>query len=112
MHLLGLTRTTTDLRKQKIDTERRVLVVEVTLELSNLLSQHVRCVTNTTNDAKTASVGNSSSELRTSSYVHASKHDRVLDLKQISKLCANLLFGASAAICEWCEADTYGEKTY
>ena len=103
MHLLGLTRTTTNLRKQKINTEGRVLVLQVTLELGDLFSQHVRCVANTTNDTETTSVGNGSSELGSSSHVHASKHDGVLDLEQISKLRADLLYETSAATHEQVE---------
>lgn len=90
-HLLGLARTAADLREQEVDAEWRVLVCQVALELGDLLSQHVRCVTNTADDTETAGVGDSSSKLGSSSHVHAGQHDGVLDLQQISELCAELL---------------------
>lgn len=92
MYVLGLARATTNLGEQQIDTERRILVGEVALELGNLLSQHVRCIANTTDDTETTSVGDSSRQLGTSSHVHAGQQNRVLDLEQIGELCADLLY--------------------
>ena len=111
MHVLGLASATTDLREQEIDTKWRILVIQVTLELGNLLSQHVRCVTNTTNNTKAASVSDSSSELGTSSHIHASQQNGVLDLEQISELGAELLYVMSAAMRERRKTTTYVEKT-
>lgn len=91
LNSLGLARTSTNLRKQQIDTERRLLVVQVSLELGDLLAQHVWCVSDTTEDTDSSGVGHGSGELRSSSHIHASKHDGVLDLQQIRKLGAELL---------------------
>jgi hypothetical protein len=100
VHSLGLTCATTNLGEQKVDAEWCILVIQVALELSNLLSQHVRCVTDTTDDTKTASIGNSSSKLGPSSHVHTSQYDGVLDLQQISELRADLLWSESVATWE------------
>lgn len=97
-YLLGLAGAATDLGKQEINAERRVLVGQVALELRDLLSEHVRCVTDATDDTEAAGVGDSSSELGTSSHVHASQHDGVLDLQQVGELGAELLWSLSAAI--------------
>jgi len=83
---------TADLRQQEIDAERRILIFEVLLQYVNLETgsasapayspstqrpsetdlrpENFWCVPNATNDAKTTGVGNSSSELRSSSDVH------------------------------------------
>jgi hypothetical protein len=84
------------LGKQQIDAKGRVLVVEVALELRNLLAKHVWCVSNATEDTDAAGVCDGSSELGTSSHVHAREHDGVLDLQQVGELCADLLCGLSA----------------
>ena len=112
MHSLGLTCATTNLGEQKVDAEWCILVIQVALELSNLLSQHVRCVTDTTDDTKTSGVGNSSSELRTSGHVHTGQNNGVLDLKQIGELCADLLYGTSANTWKRPKANAYVEKTW
>lgn len=91
LNILGLAGTATDLRKQKINTEWCVLVLQVSLELCDLLPKHVGCVSNTSNDTNTSSVGDSGCELRASGDVHASKHDRVVDLQEIGRDRADLL---------------------
>jgi hypothetical protein len=94
--LLGLARASADLGEQQIDAEWRILVVEVALELGNLLTKHVWCVSDATEDTDAAGVCDGGSELGTSSHVHAREHDGVLDLQQVGELCADLLCGWSA----------------
>lgn len=91
LDLLGLTGTTTDLRKKEIDTERSVLVLQVALQLSNLLAQHLWGVTDTTDDAETTGIGDRSSQLGAGSHVHASQQNWVVDLQEISDGSANNL---------------------
>jgi hypothetical protein len=94
--LLGLASASADLGKQQIDTEWCALVVEVALELGNLLAEHVWGVSNAAEDTDASGVCDGSGKLGTSGHVHAGKHDGVLDLEQISELCADLLCGLSA----------------
>lgn len=82
-NLLGLAGVTADLRQQKIDTERGVLVLKEALELGDLFPEHVRGVADTTNDTDTTGVGDGGGELGTSRDVHARQHDRVVDLQKI-----------------------------
>jgi hypothetical protein len=79
------------LRKQQIDTEWRILVVEVALQLSDLLAQHVWCVSDAAEDTDASGVCDGGGKLGTSSHVHAREHDGVLDLQQVGELCADLL---------------------
>jgi hypothetical protein len=79
------------LRKQQINTERSVLVLQVALELGNLLTEHVRSVSDTADDTETASVGDCRSQLRPSSHVHSCQQDGVVDLEQISERSLDLL---------------------
>jgi hypothetical protein len=90
-HLLGLACASTNLGKKQVDTKGRFLVVQVSLQLGDLLAQHVWCVADATQDTDASSICDGSSELRASSHVHTSQHDGVLDLEQISELCADLL---------------------
>ena len=60
-----------NLRNQKIDAKRRVLVFEVFLDLVNGLLQHLRVLAKPSNDADAACVGDSGGQLRTSRDVHA-----------------------------------------
>jgi len=89
--IVRLAGASTDLREQKVDTEWRVLVVQVALELSELLLEHLWGVTDASNHTNTTSVGHGGSELRSSSDVHAGKHDGVPDLQEIRRDGANLL---------------------
>lgn len=89
--VLCLSCTAADLWKQKINPKWGFLVCEEALELGNLLSKHVWGVSNTSDDTDSACVGDGCCELRTSSDVHASEHDWVLDLQEIGRDGANLL---------------------
>lgn len=91
LRILGLASTATDLRKQEIDTEWCILVLEVSLELGNLLPKHVGRVANSSNDTDTSGIGDGGGELRTSSDVHAGQHDGVVDLQEIGRDRADLL---------------------
>lgn len=88
---LGLASVSSDLRKKKVNTKRRALVLQVSLELGDLLAKHVRCVSKTTNDTETSGICDGGSELGSSSHVHTGKYDGVLDLKQIGELGTDLL---------------------
>lgn len=81
--LLGLARATSDLREQQVHTERRILVFQESLELRNLLPQHVRRVSYSTNHAESACVRDSCGQLGAGSHVHAREEHRVVDLEQI-----------------------------
>jgi hypothetical protein len=93
MYILGLTGRATDLWKQEINTEWRILVVQVALELSDLLAEHVWGVTDTTDNTEAAGIGNGCCELWASSNVHTSQEDWVLDLQEIGSSGADLLCG-------------------
>ena len=92
--ILGLSCATTDLWEQEIDTEWCVLVCKEALELCNLLSEHVWCVSDTTNNTDSACIRDGCCELRTGGDVHASKHDWVVDLQEIGRDRADLLCNA------------------
>lgn len=81
--LLGLASATTNLGKQQINTEWSVLVVQITLELSNLLLEHLGSIANTADDTQTTGISDSSSQLRAGGHVHACQQNGVVDLKQI-----------------------------
>lgn len=89
--VLGLACATTNLGKQQIDTEGRALVVEIALQLGDLLSQHVRRVSNTSQHTESSGVCDGSSELRTGGDIHAGEKNGMLDLQQVGELCADLL---------------------
>lgn len=97
-YVLGLAGAATNLGEQQVDTEGTVLVVEVLLELSDLLAEHVGSVTDTTNDTETSGVGDGSSQLGAGGDVHTSQEDRVLDLEKIRDGCTNLLYRLNAAL--------------
>ena len=97
-HLLCLSGTATDLRQQKVNTKGSILVLEITLQFGDLLSQHVRRVSNTSNNAQASGVGDSSGKLRTSGDVHSGKHDRVIDLQEIGRCGSDLLYIGSATV--------------
>lgn len=90
--VVGLASAAADLGKEQINTERSVLVVEIALELSDLLAQHVRSVSDTTNDTETTSVGDSGSELRAGGNIHAREEDGMLDLEKIGDGGSELLW--------------------
>jgi hypothetical protein len=80
------------LRKQEINAERRIFIIQKRLQLSNLFTEHVWCVANSSDDTKTTSVGDSGGELGACRYVHSRKEDRVPDLEQIGHRRANLFW--------------------
>jgi hypothetical protein len=57
----------TDLWEQQVNTEWGILVVEVLLELMDLIAEHLWGVTDTTDNTESTSIGDSSSELWSSS---------------------------------------------
>jgi len=81
--LLGLAGRATNLGKQQVDTEGRVLVGQEALELGELLLEHIRSVANTTDNTQTTCVGYSSRQLGTGGHVHTSQQNWVVDLEQI-----------------------------
>jgi len=91
--LLGLPRTSADLGKQEIHAKGSFLVVEVALQLRDLLAKHVGSISNAAEDTDSAGVCYGGCQLRAGGHVHSSEHDGVLDLEQISELCADLLCG-------------------
>ena len=90
-NILGLASTSSHLWEQKVNAERRVLIVKVALELLDLVAEHLGGITDTTNDTQTAGVGDSSGKLGASGNVHASKEDGVLDPQEVSDGSAELL---------------------
>lgn len=92
MYLLSLPGTAANLRDQKIDTERSVLVVEEALKFRDLLSEHVWGVAHATDHTDATSIGDGCCKLRTGSDVHASEHDGVSDLEQIGGGRADLFW--------------------
>lgn len=94
--LLCLARTASDLWKQEIDTERRILVLKEALELGDLLAKHVWSVSYAADDADSSCIRDGSGQLRTSSDVHACQHDRVVDLQ---KICG----GGLDLLCKACQ---------
>lgn len=90
-NVLRLSCATADLREEKVDAERRLVVLEETLQLCDLLSEHVWGVADTTNDTNTTGVGDGSGELWASGDVHTGEHDGVVDLQEIGRDRADLL---------------------
>ena len=64
--------------------------MQIGLEFIDLLLEHIRCVSKTTDDTKTTSVGDSCGQLRPSSHVHTRQQNWVVDLEKISERSANL----------------------
>jgi hypothetical protein len=91
--LLGLAGASANLGEKQVDTEGSVLVIQVALQLGDLLTEHIRSITNTTDNAQTAGVGDSSRQLRASGHVHTSQQNGVVDLKQIGDGSADDLCG-------------------
>lgn len=90
-NVLGLAGGTANLWEKKIDTEWSVLVVQVGLELSDLLAEHIWGVSNTSDNTEPSGIGDSSSELWASGNVHTSQNNWVVDLQEISGGGADLL---------------------
>lgn len=91
--LLGLTGTATDLGEEEVDTEGGILILQVALQLSDLFAEHIRSITNTTDDTQTTGIGDRSSQLRASGHVHTSQQNGVVDLKQIGDGSTDDLWG-------------------
>lgn len=90
--VLGLAGGAANLWEKEIDTEWCVLVVQVGLELSDLLAEHVWGVSNTSNNTETSGIGDSGSELWAGGNVHSSQNNWVVDLQEISGGGADLLY--------------------
>jgi hypothetical protein len=91
--LLGLASTATNLGKEQVDTEGSVLIIQEALQLGDLLTEHIRSITNTTDNTQTTGIGDSSRQLRASGHVHTSQQNGVVDLKQIGDGSADDLCG-------------------
>jgi hypothetical protein len=59
-----------------------------------LLAEHIRGVTNTTDNTETTSVGDSGGQLGPRGHVHACQQDGVVDLKKIGERSTDLLCSA------------------
>lgn len=97
-HLLGLTGGAANLWEKEIDTEWGILVIQVGLELSDLLAEHIWGVSNTSNNTETSGIGDSGSELWASGNIHASQNNWVVDLQKIGGGGADLLCDSLSAI--------------
>lgn len=91
-NILGLSRVSANLRQKQVNTERRVLIVQKALEFGNLVLEHLRGVTNATNNTETTSVRDSGSQLGASSHVHSSEQNGVVDLQEIRDRRAELFW--------------------
>lgn len=90
-NLLSLASAAANLGKKQINAKRKLLVNEMALQLSDLLAEHVRGITDTTQNTETAGIRDGSSELRAGGDVHASQQDGMLDTEQVSNGSADLL---------------------
>lgn len=90
-NLLGLASAATNLGEKQVNAKGGVLVVEVLLELSNLLLEHVGGVADTTDDTHASGVGDGSSQLGAGGDVHTSQEDGVVDLEKIGDGGADFL---------------------
>ena len=93
-YLLRLSGTSSDLWDQEVNTEWCILVLEEALELGDLLAEHVWGVSHAANDTDAAGVRHGCGELRSSSHVHASQHDGVVDVEEVGRGRADLLYRA------------------
>ena len=91
-NLLRLPRATTNLRDQKIHAKGCVLVFQESLQLGNLLAQHVWRIADASDDAETAGVGDCSCKFWTRGYVHAGEHDGVVDFEEVGGCGSELLW--------------------
>ncbi len=108
------------MRKEKVDTEGGVLVLQIALELGNLVTEHLRSVSDTSDDTETTGVGDGRGQLGPGSHVHACQQDGVVDLEQISEGSLDFLYkrasawssSASNRRVTWCVGDgeTYEER--
>lgn len=115
------------MREEEVDTEGRALVIQITLEFGNLFTEHIWGVSNlfswgqpyqaaewiedmwsyTANNTDTTSICDCGGQLGASSHVHASQHDRVVDLQEICHGGPELLWrrhveGWIGYVCEGC----------
>lgn len=97
LDLLGLAGASSDLREQKINAKRSVLVVQVALELLHLVSEHVRGISDTANHTQSTSVGDSRGKPGAGGNVHAGEEHGVLDLQEIRERSAELLWTGSSS---------------
>lgn len=95
--LLCLARASTDLRKEKVDTEWSVFVVQEALQLGNLVTEHFRSVSDTSDDTESTGVGDGRGQLGPGSHVHSCQQDRVVDLEQISEGSLDFLYKTTSA---------------
>lgn len=80
-----------DLGKQQVNTERRILVRQMALQLLDLIPEHVGGIVDPSKDTETAGICDGSSELGASGDVHARQKDRVVDLEKIGYRRPDLL---------------------
>lgn len=73
----------TNLRKQKINPKWRILVNKIVLQDGDLITKHLSCVSDASDDSKASGVGDGGSELWTGGHTHAGEEYRVVDLEQI-----------------------------
>lgn len=78
---LGLAGASTDLGEQQVNTKGSVLVIQKALELSNLLTEHVGGVSNTSDNSQSTGVGDRGSQFGTGGHVHTRQEDGVVDLE-------------------------------
>jgi len=78
-----LASTTTDLRKEQVDTEWRIGILQILLQCLYLLSQNLGRVSDATDHTKTARICDCRSQLRTCRNIHPCKKDRMLNPEQL-----------------------------
>jgi hypothetical protein len=104
---------TTDLRKQKVNTKGRAFIIEVSLQFSDLLLEHLWRVPNTANDTKTASICNCGGQFGARSDVHAGEKNWVVDLEEIGDWRPDLFYSPRVSVqFLLCVLKTYEEKTW
>ena len=81
------------LGNQEIHPEWCVLVLQEALEFRDLLSEHIRCVSNAADDTKTAGICYRCCEFGASGNVHASEEDGVVDFEEVGDRGAELFCG-------------------
>lgn len=90
--ILSFPGTAAHLWYKKIDAKRRILVFQESFQLRYLLAQHVRRVTDASDDAETTGVGDCGCEFGTGGYVHAGEHDGVIDFEEVGDGGSELLW--------------------
>jgi hypothetical protein len=81
------------LGEEQVDTEGSILILQVALQLGDLLTEHIRSITDTTDNTQTTGIGDSSRQLRAGGHVHTSQQNGVVDLEQIGDGSADDLCG-------------------